>query len=67
MFDSNSVWIFLNVFLTSWLYSKSERAHFFSWNYLILSVWLEKVVKIRYDISTESIDTVCSSRASSMF
>lgn len=35
--------------------------------YLILSVWLAKVVKIRYDISTESIDTVCSSRASSMF
>lgn len=35
--------------------------------YLILSVWLGKVVKIRYDIYTESIDTVCSSRASSMF
>lgn len=35
--------------------------------YLILSVWLEKFVKIRYDKSTESIDTECSSRASSMF
>lgn len=30
MFDSNSVWIFFkNVSLTSWLYSKSEHAHYF--------------------------------------